>query len=170
MPGHKKIFTRTMESDLPLIIDADALHFLSKSGGKNEHWILTPHPGEAAKLLSCTVDDIESDRASAISALHELYKGVTVLKGAGTLTCYEHYLGFCTRGNASLATGGSGDVLAGIIAGLVAQGISLFEATNCGVLLHSLAAESISTRGTRGILAQDLLPALYPLVNPCRKS
>ena len=166
----QKIFARAIESDLPLIIDADALHLLNKNGGENDHWILTPHPGEAAKLLSCTAEDIESDRVSAISALHELFKGVTVLKGAGTLTCYEHYLGFCTRGNASLATGGSGDVLAGIIAGLVAQGISLFEATNCGVLLHAMAAESISTHGTRGILAEDLLPALYPLVNPCHVS
>lgn len=163
----QKIFARVLESDLPLIIDADALQLLSNNGSNNDHWILTPHPGEAAKLLSCTAEDIEADRVSAILALHEQYKGITVLKGAGTLTCYEQYLGFCTRGNASLATGGTGDVLTGVIAGLIAQGISLFEATNCGVLLHALAGEAVSENGTRGILAEDLLPALYSLVNPC---
>ena len=166
----QKMFARVMTAKLPLIIDADALHLLSKKGGTNDHWVLTPHPGEAAKLLSCKVEDVESDRVAAIMALHELFKGVTILKGAGTLTCYEHYLGFCTRGNASLATGGSGDVLAGIIAGLIAQEISMFEASNCGVLLHGLAGESVSTQGTRGILAEDLLSALYPLVNPCHIS
>ena len=166
----QKMFARVMTAKLPLIIDADALHLLSKKGGTNDHWVLTPHPGEAAKLLACKVEDVESDRVAAIMALHELFKGVTILKGAGTLTCYEHYLGFCTRGNASLATGGSGDVLAGIIAGLIAQEISMFEASNCGVLLHGLAGESVSTQGTRGILAEDLLSALYPLVNPCHIS
>ena len=163
----QKIFARVLETKLPLIIDADALQLLSSNNSNNDHWILTPHPGEAAKLLSCSAEDVEADRVSAILALHEQYKGITVLKGAGTLTCYEQYLGFCTRGNASLATGGSGDVLTGIIAGLIAQGISLFEATNCAVLLHALASENVSTNGTRGILAEDLLPALYPLVNPC---
>ena len=163
----QKIFARVMETDLPLIIDADALHLLAGEGGVNNHWILTPHPGEAAQLLASNASDIEADRVAAILALHEKFNGVTVLKGAGTLTCYEQYLGFCTRGNASLATGGTGDVLSGIIAGLVAQDISLFEATNCGVLLHALAGESVSTQGTRGVLASDLLPALYPLVNPC---
>lgn len=163
----QKIFARVLETKLPLIIDADALQLLSSNNSNNDHWILTPHPGEAAKLLSCSSADVEADRVSAILALHEQYKGITVLKGAGTLTCYEQYLGFCTRGNASLATGGTGDVLTGIIAGLIAQGISLFEATNCAVLLHALASENVSANGTRGILAEDLLPALYPLVNPC---
>ena len=163
----QKIFARVLETNLPLIIDADALQLLSGNGGNNDHWILTPHPGEAAKLLACSPADVEADRVSAILALHEQFKGITVLKGAGTLTCYEQYLGVCTKGNASLATGGTGDILTGIIAGLIAQGISLFEATNCGVLLHALAGEAVSTKGTRGILAADLLPALYPLVNPC---
>ena len=69
-----------------------------------------------------------------------------------------------------MATAGMGDVLSGVIAGLIAQGISLFEATNCGVLLHALAGEAISERGTRGLLAGDLLTQLYPLVNPCNNS
>ncbi len=166
----QKMFAHVLESKLPLVIDADALNLLSKNSASSDHWVLTPHPGEAARMLSCSPADIESDRVSSVLALHEQYKGVTVLKGAGTLTCYEQYLGFCTKGNASLATGGSGDVLAGIIAGLIAQGISLFEATNCGVLLHALAGEAISERGTRGLLAGDLLTQLYPLVNPCNNS
>ena len=161
----QKIFARVIESKLPMVVDADALHLLSKNPSQCDHWILTPHPGEAAQLLACSKDDIQSHRFSSALAIQEQYAGITVLKGAGTLTCHEQQIGFCTSGNASLATGGTGDVLTGIIAGLIAQGASLIDATQCGVMLHGRAAELVSKNGQRGVLAEDLFPALYKLVN-----
>lgn len=166
----KKMFARVIGSKIPMIMDADALHWLSQNPGKHPHSILTPHPGEAAKLLSCATDDIESDRINAALTINEQYQGITVLKGAGTLICNGQQLHFCTSGNESLATGGTGDILSGIIGGLVAQGIPLEEAATCGVHIHAQASEVVSSQGTRGILASDLFPAIYSLVNPCHES
>jgi NAD(P)H-hydrate epimerase len=166
----KKMFARVIGCKLPTIIDADALHWLSQNPARQPNAILTPHPGEAAKLLSCASLDIESDRLSAAMAINEQYQAVTVLKGAGTIICHDRQLRFCTGGNASLATGGSGDVLSGIIAGLVAQGIPLADAATCGVQIHARASELISSNGTRGIIASDLFSQLHPLVNPCHSA
>lgn len=162
----KKMFACAIESKQPLVIDADALHLLSKNAARNTQWVLTPHPGEAASLLSCSKQDIETNRISAILAMDEQYGGVSVLKGAGTMVCKAQNIRFCTHGNASLATGGSGDVLTGIIAALIAQGASTIDAAKCGVMTHALAAEMSSEQGTRGVLPTDLFPALYKLVNP----
>lgn len=161
----QKIFARVVDSSKPLVIDADALRLLGKNPSKCDHWVLTPHPGEAAALLACSSNDIQSNRASSALAIQEQYAGITVLKGAGTLTCSEQQIYFCTAGNVSLATGGTGDVLTGIIASLIAQGISLLDAANAGTMLHGKAAELASKDGTRGVLAQDLFPAIYKLVN-----
>ncbi len=161
----QKVFARAIETQKSLVIDADALRLLSHNPSKCDHWILTPHPGEAAQLLACNTEEIQSNRISSALAIQEQYLGIAVLKGAGTLTCHDQRIGFCTNGNVSLATGGSGDVLAGMIASLVAQGISLNDAADCGVMLHGLAAELVSKQGTRGVLAQDLFPAIYKLVN-----
>ncbi len=161
----QKIFANVIETKLPLVVDADALHLLSKNPSKCDHWILTPHPGEAAQLLSCNKDEIQLQRLTSVLAIQEQYGGMTILKGSGSLTCLDQKIGFCTSGNASLATGGTGDILAGIIAGLIAQGASLVDATHCGIMLHGRAAEMISKDGSRGILAQDLFPALHKLVN-----
>ncbi len=159
------LFARVIELSKPLVVDADALHLLSKNPGKCDHWVLTPHPGEAAALLACSSQDIQLHRSSSALAIQEQYAGVTVLKGAGTLTCYQQQIYFCTAGNVSLATGGTGDILTGIIAGLIAQGSSLLEAANAGTMIHGMAAELLSKNGTRGILAEDLFPAMYKLVN-----
>tara|TARA_R110002049_G_scaffold147342_1_gene310083 strand:- start:47717 stop:49201 length:1485 start_codon:yes stop_codon:yes gene_type:complete len=161
----QKIFARVIETSKPLIVDADALRLLGNNPGHCDHWILTPHPGEAAQLLACNTEEIQLNRTSSALAIQEQYSGVTVLKGSGTLTCHDQQINFCTSGNVSLATGGSGDVLAGIIASLAGQGLSISDAANCGVMLHGLAAELISKYGTRGVLAQDLFPAIYKLVN-----
>ena len=161
----QKVFARAIESQKPLVVDADALRLLSNNPSKCNHWILTPHPGEAAQLLACNTEEIQLNRVSSALAIQEQYSGIAVLKGSGTLTCHDQHVSFCTSGNVSLATGGSGDVLTGIIASLVAQGISLNNAANCGVMLHGLAADTISKHGTRGILAEDLFPAIYKLVN-----
>jgi len=161
----QKIFARVIDYSKPLVVDADALRLLAKNPSKCNHWILTPHPGEAAALLACSSNDIQSNRSSSALAIQEQYSGVTVLKGAGTLTCSEQQIYFCTAGNVSLATGGTGDVLTGIIAGLVAQGISLLDAANAGTMIHGKAAELVSKKGCRGVLAQDLFPAIYTLIN-----
>ena len=161
----QKIFARVIESSKPLVVDADALQLLSKNPSKSDHWVLTPHPGEAAQLLACSSQDIQLNRVSSTLAIQEQYSGIAVLKGAGTLTCHQQQIYFCTAGNVSLATGGTGDVLTGIIAGLIAQGLSLIEAANAGTMIHGIAAELISKNGTRGVLAQDLFPAIYKLVN-----
>lgn len=166
----KKMFARVIGCQLPTIIDADALHWLSQNPGRHPNAVLTPHPGEAARLLSCASVDIESDRLSAAMAINEQYQGVTVLKGAGTIVCHNQQLHFCLGGNVSLASGGTGDVLSGIIAGLVAQGISLADAAICGVQIQAKASELSSTGGTRGILASDLFSHLHALVNPCHTS
>lgn len=161
----QKIFAYVIESKKPLVVDADALNLLSKNPSKCDHWVLTPHPGEAAALLACSSQDIQLNRTSSALAIQEQYSGITVLKGAGTLTCSQQEIYFCTTGNVSLATGGTGDVLTGIIAGLIAQGIPLLEAANAGTMIHGMAAELLSKNGTRGILAEDLFPAIYKLVN-----
>ena len=161
----QKLFARVIESRLPMVIDADALHLLSQNPSQCDHWILTPHPGEAAQLLASRKQDIQSQRLASALAIQKQYAGVTILKGAGTLVCHQQQIGFCTHGNASLATGGSGDVLTGIIAGLIAQGASLADASHCGVALHGRAAELVSQKGQRGVLAEDLFAALYTLVN-----
>ncbi len=161
----QKVFARVIETRKPLVVDADALRLLGNNPSKCDHWILTPHPGEAAQLLACNTEEIQLNRVSSTLAIQEQYAGISVLKGSGTLTCHEQQLNFCTSGNVSLATGGTGDVLAGIISSLIAQGISLEDAASGGVMLHGLAAELISKHGTRGVLAEDLFPAIYKLVN-----
>ena len=161
----QKIFARVIEINKPIVVDADALHLLGNNASKCDHWVLTPHPGEAAKLLACSTKDIQLDRLSSALAIQEQYSGVTVLKGSGTLVCYEQEIYFCTSGNVSLATGGTGDVLTGIIAGLIAQGVGLLEAASAGTMIHGTAAELVSKNGTRGVLAQDLFPAIHKLVN-----
>ncbi len=161
----QSIFARVIESRQPMVIDADALHLLSRNPGQSDHWILTPHPGEAAQLLACSPHDIQLNRLSAALAIQEQYGGIAVLKGSGTLVCHPGGTDFCIRGNACLATGGTGDVLTGIIAALLAQQLNLVDAANVGTLVHGMAGEHISREGTRGLLAQDLFPAIYQLVN-----
>jgi len=161
----QKIFARTIETKKPLVVDADALRLLSDNPSKCDYWVLTPHPGEAAKLLACNTEEIQLNRVSSALAIQEQYSGITVLKGSGTVTCHDQQINFCTSGNVSLATGGSGDVLGGIISSLIAQGLSLIDAANCGTMLHGLAAELVSKHGTRGMLPEDLFPAIYKLIN-----
>lgn len=161
----QKLFARVLETRKPMVLDADALRLLGNNPGQCDHWILTPHPGEAAQLLACNTQEIELNRRSSALAIQEQYSGVAVLKGAGTLICHDQNLYFCTRGNVSLATGGSGDILAGMIASLAGQGLSLLDAANTGVMIHGIAAELISQQGTRGLLAEDLFPAIYKLIN-----
>ena len=166
----QRLLTTVFSSSLPLIVDADGLNLLAKDVQTRRNWILTPHPGEAARLLSTTVGAVQADRLSALQQLQQRYDGVTVLKGAGTLVGGPHHLpALCEAGNPGMATAGMGDVLSGVIGGLVAQGVPLVEAAQLGVCLHATAGDmAAAKRGERGLMATDLLPYLQELVNPAQ--
>lgn len=158
-----------LASDKPLVIDADGLNLLSIEPAFRENWILTPHPGEAARLLKMTPVEVEADRFAAVEDLALRYGGVAVLKGAGSLIASREdgQVALCTAGNPGMASGGMGDVLTGVIAALVAQGLPLFAAAKAGVYLHGLAGDQAAQAdGERGLLATDLLPCLRQAVNP----
>lgn len=158
---------------LPLLLDADALNLLSQGpmAGPSDRWILTPHPGEAARLLGTETARINSAREASALSLQTRYGGVSVLKGAGSLIAYQHdghqRLDRCDLGNPGMATGGMGDVLSGLIGGLLAQGFSLADAARAGVCIHALSADKCAEHdGERGMLASDLMPWIRRLVNP----
>ncbi len=162
----KLLLARVFESELPLVIDADALNLLAEEEQSSANWVITPHPGEAARLLKTDTKTIQSDRFKSINSLHEKYTGPVVLKGSGTLiedTEGEHFI--CDAGNPGMSSGGMGDVLTGVIAGLIAQGIEINDATKLGVCLHANAADRAASAGERGMLALDLMPHLRLLVN-----
>jgi len=144
----------------PLVVDADALGFLADSGARREDWVLTPHPGEAARLLGTEVASVEADRFAAVQAIQRRFGGVAVLKGAGTLIAgpSQRPIGVCHGGNPGMASGGMGDVLTGVIAALIAQGLAPEEAAEAGVCLHAAAGDAVAeSGGERGMLASDLV-------------
>ncbi|MDI9818425.1 MULTISPECIES: NAD(P)H-hydrate dehydratase [unclassified Legionella] len=160
------LFSKAIASQLPIVIDASALRILAKNPQQDDNWILTPHPGEAACLLNCSTTDIQKDRYQTAISLQNHYGGNIVLKGVGTLVCTEEtkvYL--CDAGNPGMASAGMGDVLSGVIAGLLAQGLSLPDATKLGVWLHAKAGDAAAAAGERGLLASDLMPQLRHQVN-----
>lgn len=159
---------RVLESRLPLVVDADALTLIAAEPLRRENWIITPHPGEAARLLGCSVMDVEADRFRAVSRLQRRFGGVAVLKGAGTLIEEESNrpVAVCSEGNPGMASGGMGDVLTGIIGGLLAQGFGPDQAAALGVCLHGAAGDRAARTGERGLLASELMPELRPLLNP----
>ena len=161
------LFQKAIETNLPMVVDADALNLLSKNPQHHDNWVLTPHPGEAARLLNCSSEDIQADRFTAIYELQKRYGGVVVLKGSGTLiTNGEAPTRLSTWGNPGMGSGGMGDVLAGVIGGLLAQHFSLMDAACVGVTLHGMAADKAAELdGERGTLAMDLMPHLRRLAN-----
>lgn len=162
----KDLLTQVMQSDKPLICDADALNLLALEPSQRSNWVLTPHPGEAARLLECSTQQISLNRFESIFKLQQNYQGVVLLKGAGTLLTNGQQTYISTVGNPGMATGGMGDVLAGVIAGLVAQKLNLFDAAKTGAYIHGKAADIIAEKkGERGLLATDLLPYIRTLIN-----
>lgn len=149
----------------PLLVDADGLNWLAQDPLHRDDWILTPHPGEAARLLGCSVREVEANRPAAVSELQRRYGGVVLLKGAGTLIADGKWLRLCHAGNPGMASGGMGDLLSGIIAGLTAQGLSRCDAAWAGACLHGQAGDDAAATGERGMLASDLLSHLRRLVN-----
>ncbi|MGF1684408.1 NAD(P)H-hydrate dehydratase [Photobacterium minamisatsumaniensis] len=162
----KALFFYFAHSEKKMVLDADGLNLLALSPDYKNNRIITPHPGEAARLLQCTIADIEADRFAAVKALQHKYGGVAVLKGAGSLIYDGADCWLCTAGNPGMATGGMGDILSGIIGALAGQGLTLSDASRIGVLIHSLAADLCAKDGERGMLASDLFPHIRQLVNP----
>ena len=161
------LLAKVLQTRLPLVVDADALNLLALEHQRRENWVLTPHPGEAARLLGMTTGDIQADRFAAVASLRDEFDGVAVLKGAGSLVAGAAVPVYLNRtGNPGMAGGGMGDVLTGMIAGLMAQGIEPGMAAVAGVHLHGHAADVCAGQGERGMLAGDLLPVIRSIINP----
>ncbi|EKE67864.1 bifunctional ADP-dependent NAD(P)H-hydrate dehydratase/NAD(P)H-hydrate epimerase [Gallaecimonas xiamenensis] len=149
----------------PKVLDADALNLLALSPHPVPDAVLTPHPGEAARLLGMSVAEVEADRPAAALALARRYQGVAVLKGAGTLVAEGDRLWLLAVGGPAMATGGMGDLLSGIIGALLAQGLGPRQAALLGVALHGEAGERAGLEGPVGTLASDLFPWIRTLIN-----
>jgi len=159
-------FGRLQQTAKPAVYDADALNLLAEAPDWQDQRVITPHPGEAARLLGTTTREVQSDRFAAVEQLQARYGGVAVLKGAGTMVTNGTTRWICDRGNPGMASGGMGDVLTGVIAGLMAQGLSPLVAASLGVWCHATAADRAAQGGERGLLAGDLLDGLREVVNP----
>jgi NAD(P)H-hydrate epimerase len=167
-PWARAALHAVLASGKPLVVDADALNLLAEGAGTTarEDWILTPHPGEAARLLEMSAQQVQHDRLAALDALLDRYHGTVILKGAGTLVgASGHTPGLCERGNPGMATAGTGDVLTGTIAGILAQCADPWASARVGVLVHAMAGDAAARGGERGVLATDLLRELPHCVN-----
>jgi NAD(P)H-hydrate epimerase len=168
----RRLWSQLVRAGPPaVVLDADALNLLALDPVTlPADWILTPHPGEAARLLGVDTAAVQADRLAAVRALHERYGAICVLKGAGSLVACgagrDTEIFICDRGNPGMATAGMGDVLTGVIAGLRAQLADSARAARLGVLVHALAGDSAARGGQRGLMASDVLSELRGWVNP----
>ncbi len=158
----RALMMKVLESRRPKVVDADALNLLAAEPARSERWILTPHPGEAAKLLGAAVG---ADRFAAAERIVARFGGVCILKGSGTLIHSSEGTSVCAGGNAGMATAGMGDVLSGIVAALLAQGLSLRAAAELGACLHAEAGDRAAGAAPRGLVAADLMPHVRDCVN-----
>jgi len=169
----RRLWRAALESGKPLILDADALNLLAKNQpslttSAVRDWVLTPHPGEAGRLLGRQVAQLEGDRFAALDALVDQYHATVVLKGAGTLVASPGQpRRLCDAGNPGMAVAGMGDVLAGLLAALRAQGMPAIEAATAAVWLHASAGDLAAREfGQRGLQPQELLAPIRRLANP----
>jgi NAD(P)H-hydrate epimerase len=165
--GRALVLTALAELELPMVLDADALNHigtrLDRVAAARAPVIMTPHPGEAARLLGMSSAEVQKDRVGAARRLAARSDAIVVLKGARTLVCVDDFVTVNPSGHDALATAGSGDVLTGMIAALVAQGVSPPDAARLGVYLHGKTGEhAAADMGGRGVTSGDLadyLPA-----------
>jgi len=161
------MFNAALQSGLPLVVDADALNLLAATDERRDDWILTPHPGEAARLLDTNNKDIQADRSGALASLRQKYGGTVVLKGSGSLVSSNDGPDWlCSAGNPGMASPGMGDVLTGIVVAMRAQGMAPERAAVVAVEIHAQAGDAAAVAGQRGLLASDLLEELRVWVNP----
>ena len=166
-PWGERLIRLALATGKPTVIDADGLRWLAELGLRSASpLIITPHPGEAAALLGTSSDAIEADRPATALALARQFDAVAVLKGPGTLCAADKLLGLCAHGNPGMATAGMGDVLAGVIGGLLAQGLDPQRAATVGTCLHGWAGDKAALRrGQRGLIATDLFDAIAEAVS-----
>ena len=164
----RALWEAVRSADRPMVVDADALNLLALDPAPMPaSAILTPHPGEAARLLDTDIPSVQRDRFHALDRLVDRFGCTVVLKGAGTLVgapALQPVL--VDAGGPALATGGTGDVLTGVIAALLAQGHAPFDAACTGALLHAASGDAAALDGERGLRATDLMPHLRRLANP----
>jgi NAD(P)H-hydrate epimerase len=166
----RSLLDAALASDKPTIIDADALNLLAHEPCSNSKWILTPHPGEAGRLLGISTAEVQSNRLQSAREIAKKFGGTVVLKGAGTLVVTGDSLPYiCDQGNPGMASPGMGDVLTGVITGIAAQTADLPGAARAGVLVHAMAGDMAARRGERGLLATDLFGYLPTCVNPAQR-
>jgi NAD(P)H-hydrate epimerase len=171
-PWSEQLLQKAVATGLPMVMDADALNIIAEGrvvpNPNGSRWVMTPHPAEAARLLNISVTEVQVDRFSAVIKLQKKFNAVVLLKGAGTLVASSEVdqIKVCPYGNPSMATGGMGDMLSGIIGGLLAQGLEPFQAAQLGCCLHSAAADlAVEVRGARGLVATDITASLTAILN-----
>lgn len=172
-PWGRSLLSLAPQCDVPQVWDADALNMLAEGAVElPERCLLTPHPGEAARLLDISAADVQGDRPAAARALASRFGCTVLLKGAGTLIAdSDGRLALCDRGHPAMASAGLGDVLAGVAGALLAQGLAPFDAACLATWLHAAAGERIG-KGGRGLTAADLIPTIRQLLeehSPCLK-
>ncbi len=183
------LWHRVMQSALPLVLDADGLNLLAELGpgprARRGDWLVTPHPGEAGRLLGTDAGAVQRDRLAAVTALVQRFSAAAVLKGACTLVGVPEPsapgpasadtargagaavgVHVCDHGNPGMGTAGVGDVLSGVLGGLLVQLRDLAMTARTGVLLHALAGDAAAADGERGLVAGDLMPELRRWANP----
>ena len=165
-PWGEQLFARARAAALPAVIDADGLALLAAGG---EPWpgpaVLTPHPGEAGRLLGSDSTAVQAERFASARDLASRYRATVVLKGNGSLVVGEDgRAGLCAAGNPGMATGGMGDVLAGVTGALLAQGLAPARAARLAVCVHAAAADLAAADGQRGLLPSDLFAPLRRLL------
>lgn len=171
-PWAADVLATVLRARRPLVVDADALNLIADETQRGtplphrDDWILTPHPGEAARLLGGSAAEIQQDRLKALAALVDRYHGTVVLKGAGTLVGARGRIpGLCERGNPGMASAGMGDVLTGATAGILAQCADGWQAARVAVLVHAMSGDVAARGGERGLLAGDVARELRTCVN-----
>ncbi|MCO1332959.1 NAD(P)H-hydrate dehydratase [Microbulbifer sp. OS29] len=168
-PWSEQLLARAGRAEVPLVVDADALNILAEgrvlAGVRRDDWVLTPHVGEAARLLDCDTTEVLADPVAAAVAIQQKFSGVVILKGAGTLIAHAGGVDLINSGNPGMASGGMGDLLTGIVAALIGQHLPVAEAARLAVWLHGEAGNRAAKDGQRGLLATDLLPWVRRLVD-----
>lgn len=167
--------TQPKWQDMPMVLDADALNLIAEHAHlaqllkqRRGTTVITPHAGEAARLLGVTTEAVMCDRRQSATCLADTFNVICVLKGAGSICAHPDGTCFMnSSGNPALASGGTGDVLTGIIASLIAQGVIPFDAAKLGVFAHGLAADHLVARGVgpRGLTASEVLLEVRNVIN-----
>ncbi|GAB4177310.1 MAG: bifunctional ADP-dependent NAD(P)H-hydrate dehydratase/NAD(P)H-hydrate epimerase [Wenzhouxiangellaceae bacterium] len=160
----QRLFERAIADPRPMVLDADGLNLLADRPIARGNWVLTPHPGEAGRLLGVSTAQVQRDRFASARELASRYAATVVLKGAGTVVASpEGAASVCAHGTPAMAGAGMGDALTGLVAALIAQGFGLHEAAELGVLVHALAGERAAA-GRRCILAGELIDTIGPVM------